>query len=503
MITTLEMKILETNSAALGVSTTLLMEAAGSRVADFVDSKLKGRIGSSIVVMVGKGGNGGDGLVAARYLSSKGYPVEVLLAFPPSEIEHPDTLLNFKIIKKIESVKIRGFEELKVLEDGDVIIDAILGTGVKGVLRDPVKTIIEKANNANASLKVAVDTPSGLDPDTGEVHGVAFKANFTITFHDLKPGLTRNPNYTGEVIIADIGIPREAKEYVGPGDVLYRIPKRPREAHKGSSGRVVIIAGSSKYVGAAYLTARASLEAGVDLSFLIVPREIRNIVASFSPDIITLSYDGEFLTPSSLPTIVKYVEELKPHSIAIGPGLGSRDETLEALQALIPKLIELKIPLVVDADALKVIKLGITDFNGNAVLTPHRGEFKALSGIPVGDDVISDSKAVKDVAEKLNAIVLLKAPVDIISDGKTVRFNKTGNPYMAVGGTGDVLTGLVAGLIPQVKNLFHSACIGAYLNGLAGDYLLRNNKSVTASNILKTIPLVKNKPLEIHKQVYG
>ncbi len=502
MITTLDMKVLETNSVALGLPLSNLMEAAGKSVADFVDSQLKRREEVSIMVMVGKGGNGGDGLVAARYLSSKGYRVEVLPAYPFSEIEHPDTFFNLKILKKLDSVVIHEPGQVRALENKDVIIDALIGTGVKGALKSPLRELVDRANEEKAYLKIAVDTPSGLDPDTGEVHGTAFKAHYTVTFHDLKPGLLNNPEYTGEVIVANIGIPVEADQYVGPGDVLHRVPPRPRDAHKGSSGKVLIIAGSMRYVGAAHLAAQASLLAGVDLSFLIVPKAIRDIVAGFSPDVITLPYPGEYLSNNATPVITKYIEELKPHAIAIGPGLGSELETLEAVKKLTNYLVEKNIPLVLDADALKTVKLGEDRFNGMVVLTPHRGEFKNITNYTISEDLRKASRMVETVAKDLNALILLKAPVDIISNGEKTRFNKTGNPYMAVGGTGDVLTGLVTGLIPQVKNLFHAACIAAYLNGLAGDYLLKTGKHVSASNILRVLPIVKNKPLEIHKKIY-
>lgn len=501
MITTLDMKVLETNSVGLGLPLNNLMEAAGKSVADFADSQLRGRE-VSIVVMVGKGGNGGDGLVAARYLSSKNYKVEVLPAYPFSEIEHPDTFLNLKILRKLDSVKIHEPGQLQVLEGKEVIIDALLGTGVKGVLKPPLKQLVDKANEEKAYLKIAVDTPSGLNPDTGEVHGTAFKAHYTVTFHDLKPGLLNNREYTGEVVVANIGIPPEAEKYVGPGDVIHRIPPRPRGAHKGSSGRIIIIAGSMRYAGAAYLAAKASLLAGADLSFLIVPEAIRDIVASFSPDIITLPYPGEYLSNNAISLIIKYVEELKPHAVAMGPGLGSDLETLEAVKKLTNYFVERNIPLVLDADALKTVKLGVDRFNGMVVLTPHRGEFRNITNYTISDDLYEASRLVETAAKDLNAVILLKAPVDIVSNGEKTRFNKTGNPYMAIGGTGDVLTGLVAGLIPQVGDVFHAACIAAYLNGLAGDYLLKTNKHVSASNILRVLPIVKNKPLEVHRKIY-
>lgn len=504
MITTREMRVLEMNTVALGIPLLNLMEAAGKSVADYIYSKISPERGVEVTVLAGKGGNGGDGFVAARYLSEMGYRVQVILSHSPSEIEHPDAARNFQVLKKMTSVRIRSAdEEGLVLQESDVIVDALLGTGVKGELRGTVRRLVEEANKTPFKLKVAVDTPTGLNPDTGEIHGVAFKADVTITFHDIKPGLLKRPEYTGEIVVAKIGIPLEASLYVGPGDVAYRLPPRPPTAHKGSSGRVLAIAGSEKYVGAAYLAAKAALLAGVDLSFLLVPKSIRSIVAGLSPDIITIPYDGEYLSPIHVDVVEKTIDEIKPHVVAIGPGLGSRSETIEAVKGIIRKVLERDLPMVIDADALKAVKEMNETLRYKAVLTPHRGEFRYLTGVDLGENPLEKASLVKEYARRKESIILLKAPIDIISDGTRIRFNKTGNPYMAVGGTGDILTGLVAGFIARSRDLFDAACVAAYVNGVAGDYMLRNQGYVVASEMLNYVPLVLSKPLELHTYLYG
>ncbi|OYT38143.1 MAG: bifunctional ADP-dependent NAD(P)H-hydrate dehydratase/NAD(P)H-hydrate epimerase [Desulfurococcales archaeon ex4484_58] len=501
-ITTLEMRVLETNTVALGVPLKMLMEAAGKSIADYIASQYRSDDVGKIVVMVGKGGNGGDGLVAARYLSSRGFNVEVLPAYSFKEIEHPDTRYNLEVVRRIDSIKIHRPGNKDPLKDADIIIDGLLGTGVKGELREPIRGLVEEANNVKTKLKVAIDTPSGLNPDTGEIHGIAFKADVTITFHDIKPGLQYKPDYTGKVIVANIGIPREAQIYVGPGDVIHRLPPRPRNAHKGVCGRIAIIGGSHKFTGAPALTGLTALAAGSDLAFLIVPDDVRGIIASYSPELITLPYQGTYLGVEDVKIVIEYIEQSRPHVVVIGPGLSDRPETLEAIKKLLPILLEKNLYLVVDADALKTIVLDEMVFNNKAVLTPHRGEFQRISNQKLTGDLRNDGLIVSRVAFKLKATILLKAPIDIISNGIDVRYNRTGNPYMSIGGTGDVLSGLVASFLARTKDPYVSAYVAAYINGLAGDYLLSKNMKVSPTKIIEVIPTILNKTLDIHLETY-
>lgn len=502
VITVNEMRVLETNTIGLGIPLIRLMEAAGKSVADTIASRISPKEADKIVVLMGRGGNGGDSLVASRYLASKGYHVEIVPAYRPELINHPDTRENYQIVSRMDSIIIHKPGTIDPIRNADIIIDGLLGTGVKGSLREPIKTLVEEANKTSAKLKLAIDTPTGLNPDTGEIHGVAFKADITVTFHDVKPGLLKNPDITGEIIVANIGIPPEAQTYVGPGDVLYNIPPRKPDTHKGMAGKIAVIGGSYRFTGAPALSGLAALEAGSDLAFIIVPSSVRNIIASYSPELITLPYEGEYLEPRHVETILKYIEEIRPHVVVIGPGLGRLPETLEAAKKIIDELLRRNINLVIDADALRTIEFGKTIFNGRTVLTPHRGEFKAFTNIALSGKPVEDMEKVVEAAKTLNATILLKAPIDIISDGYQIKLNKTGNPYMSIGGTGDVLTGIVASILAKTNNPFISACVGAYINGLVGDYLLHEKKTVSPINIIKTLNYVINNPLEIHVKTY-
>jgi len=502
-ISVVEMRVLETNSIAHGIPLIRLMEAAGKSVAEEVARRLDPEEAGKIVVLVGRGGNGGDGLVAARYLDSWGYRVEVLPAYRPELISSPDTRVNYEIVSRIDSIKIHRPGTLEALDEASVIIDGLLGTGVKGELRDPIRSLVERANSIDAELKVAIDTPTGVDPDTGEVHGLAFRADVTVTFHDVKKGLEKVPEYTGEIVVANIGIPSTAWRYVGPGDVEHRIPRRPRDAHKGSSGRIVVVGGSYSYTGAPALSGLAALHSGANLSFIILPEPVRGIVASYSPELITLPYQSRFLGIEQVDTVEKMIDELRPHVVVIGPGLGRRAETLKAIQKLLRSLLEKDVFLVIDADALKAFKVGEIRFKGRAVLTPHRGEFYSLTGIKLSGDPASDADEVAEAARRLEATILLKALVDIISDGGRTRLNRTGNQYMAIGGTGDVLTGIVASVLARTRDPFIAACIGAYVNGLAGDLLLARGLHVSPINIIGVLNEVFREPLKKHLEAYS
>lgn len=500
-ITTRDMRILEINSIGIGIPLRLLMEAAGKSVADEVVKRVGSSSNSRVIVLAGKGGNGGDGLVAARYLASKGFNVAVYLAYDPKLIEHPDTRFNYEVLSRMGSVEISVYENNLVIEGSDVLIDALLGTGVKGEVRDPLRKMIEESNNSRAKLRVAVDTPSGLNPDTGEVHGVAFKADLTVTFHGVKPGLLKRRDLVGEIVVANIGIPPEAWIYAGPGDAEVLVPKRPRDAHKGSMGKIMVIGGSNRFTGAPVLAALASLASGADLAYIVAPTSTRNVIASYSPEIITLPYDEPYLKPNVLNNIIEYIDRINPHVLIIGPGLGDEPDTLDTVGGLLELVLDRRLFAVLDADALKTIKIG-RKLSKSIVITPHRGEFTRISGEKLLNDPFRDAELVKRVARELESVVLLKAPVDVVSDGDRVKLNRTGNPYMSIGGTGDVLTGIVATLIAHIKDTFAAAYIGAYINGLAGDYLLKNNRLVSPLEIIKTIPGIIRKPLDYHCVTY-
>ena len=498
------MRILETNSIGLGIPLRMLMEAAGKNVADYIASKLSPEEAGRVVVMFGKGGNGGDGLVAARYLSRLGYCVELLPAYPLEAIGHPDTRANLDIVLRLESIKMHKYGNVDVIDGAGVIVDALLGTGVRGKLRGIIRDYVEKANSIDARLKVAIDTPTGLNPDTGEIHGIAFKADATVTMHDIKPGLLKNREYVGEIIVANIGIPPDAWLFVGPGDVVHGIPGKPKDAHKGMGGRILVVGGSRYYTGAPALAGVAALSVGADLSFVIVPETIRGVIASYTPEIITATVPGDHFKPSDLEILEKYIAEFRPHTIVFGNGLGRDPETIDFAMEFIKWVVNRRIPIVIDADGLKGIMYGRMKLAWKAIVTPHRGEFKALTGEALKGDPWSDIEKLIEASKALEATILLKAPIDVIVYGDNYRFNRTGNQGMTIGGTGDVLAGIAGAVYAKTNDPFESASIAAYLNGLAGDYIYYIEKdNPSPARIVEVLSRIINNVLDTHLTTYS
>jgi hydroxyethylthiazole kinase-like uncharacterized protein yjeF len=513
IISVKDMRILELNAHSLGVKRDFLMESAGRGLADFVVEKIKNFHGEkktiSVVIFSGLGNNGGDGFVAARYLTwYDDFDITVMLLGLPSSIRSKEAFRNFqilddmecsvKILKITDSSQVRSLKGL--LGSADVVIDSLLGTGVSGVLREPyfsaVKAILDHGSNA---FIVSVDVPTGVDPDTGNVSDIAVKADVTVTFHSVKKGLLKAKEYVGEIKVVNIGIPSEAGLFVGPGDVLVNVVERKPAAHKGDFGRVLIIGGSKMFSGAPALSAMAALRTGSDLAIIIAPESVSSAIKSFSPNLIVQPLEGEIITSDLLMfNLLKMIEKAK--SIVIGPGLGSFEESMEAAKAAIEFCQEKNIPLVIDADAIKAVAdFQIKFKKDSVVITPHEGELKTLFGekfIPSNLD--ERMLFIKEKAAQINATILFKAPYDIISEGDRVKINRTGNPGMTVGGTGDVLTGIVGTFLSQGKDTFSSACVSAYINGFAGDLAVEERGfHIIATDVIEKIPRTFKKAEEL------
>jgi len=492
---------LDRNSEYLGVSTLQLMENAGRSVADVISTRFG--TGSSVLVYSGVGRNGGDGMVAARHLAARKFKVTLRLVGDARTITDPIVLQNWFALKSMSSsVKIEECRDSSSLSesDSDVLVDAVLGTGVKGKLRQPILRAVQVIN-ASRGFKVAVDVPTGIDSDTGEVLGEAVHANVTVTFHSVKSGLRKAANFCGELNVTDIGIPPEAAIYAGPGDVEAVIVRRPSEAHKGQFGRLLVIGGSETFSGAPCLVALAAYRTGTDLVFVAAPEKTARVISVFSPNLISIKLPGECLAVAHIRMLREHIE--KATAVVLGPGLGQSIKTVSAVRRILPIIRDSRKPLLLDADALRC--LGVVKkklFDDSTVLTPHGGEFQAISGKIPSKDLKVRSSEVKEFAAKSGAITLLKGATDVISDGERVRLNDTGNPGMTVGGTGDVLSGIVAGLMSQGVNTFRAAVAGAFINGAAGDLAEeRLGYQLTPTDLLEYVPKVLNDPM-CHKEIH-
>jgi len=493
-ITSREMRALEMNAEYFGVSRLQLMENAGHNVALEVASRFKPE--KSVAIFCGLGGNGGDGFVAARHLSSMDFRVTVILSGKAEEITDKAALENWEALQFLkEAIPVHEvYNNTLILKiSAEIVIDAMLGTGTKGKLRPPILQLVKKINTMDA-FRVAVDVPTGIDADTGEVLGEAVKANLTITFHKTKKGLENAKKYVGELIVKDIGLPKDFERFAGPGDVLMTTKPRPPESHKGDFGRLLVIGGSEIFSGAPALVALAALRTGVDLAYVAAPEKTAYAISSMSPDLITIKLEGKHLNLSNIPALKTYIETAD--AVVLGPGLGLHVETREAVKAVVEAMESAGKPLLLDADGLKAFAGFKRKLKVPLVLTPHAGEYAILTGKKLPEDLKERASEVQKTAAELGAIVLLKGHVDIISDEKRYKLNFTGNPGMTVGGTGDVLSGIVGAFLAQKIDTFEAAVAGAFVNGAAGDFVFEEKGyHIVPTDLIHWIPQVINDPM--------
>ena len=461
-----DMMVADANAEDLGILKSALMENAGKSIADHIINSLDP---CKVTIFAGNGGNGGDGFVAARHLLNNGYNVEVLFLGNPNRIKSKETLQNWIAIQNINTglnkLNLKIIEDSAALKkvDSTVIIDAMLGTGIKGKIKEPISSAIDTINNSTG-IKIAVDVPSGLDPLTGEVHDKAVESDFTITFHKIKSGLKKAEiNYVGNIVLYDIGIPEEAETFLGKGDLL-RLKKRAFTSHKGNNGTVLVVGGSYDYSGAPTLAGLSAFKSGVDLVYVACPESVSATIRSYSPDLIVNTLHHNYIVEEDVNKLIELSK--KADSLVIGCGMSRETETELALNKFVE---EIETPMVIDADALKLLDLDLIKGKNQVIVTPHSAEFKALFGVKIPESLEDKIETVTQAAHENNCVVLLKGALDIISNGQKTRLNKTGNPGMTVGGTGDCLAGLTGGLLAKGHDAFEAACLGAYINGKAGD----------------------------------
>lgn len=461
-ITSEEMAALDENCKFYGLIPIQLMENAGANVANEVKKRFTSK-GTSVTVVAGKGNNGGDAFAAARHLH--GFDVKILLIGRSKDLRTEETSRNMRILKenRFDIAEITDSSELKTLYRSEVIIDAIFGTGISGKIREPEATAIELINDANAFV-VAVDVPSGLEPDTGEAEK-AVRADLTVTFHRAKRGLLNAKEYVGELVVADIGIPDGMERLAGPGDVRI-VAKRKASSHKGDNGRVLIV-GGGPFFGAPTLAALAALHAGADWVTIAAPKSVSSIIASISPNLIVQPLSSEILVEKDVPVISNLI---KRHDVVvIGMGLGAEEATKKA----VGKIIEAAKNVVVDADGFYGLQLPLEE--KLVIVTPHAGEFSKICGMVGRVDVPPEANTeeriefVKEFSKLNKVVTLMKGPTDIISDGVRVKLTRKGNAGMTVGGTGDALAGITGAFFAIASDPFKAATAAAFVNGAAGD----------------------------------
>jgi NAD(P)H-hydrate epimerase len=485
VLTAEEMRSIDEETIRNHVPGIKLMENAGKGVAEEIIKNLKPRKTSGIVIICGKGNNGGDGFVAARLLKRKGYRPRVYLVGKTSQVkDDAETNLEKCAKNRIKITEVdRG--ELDGLDDAlagaHVVVDAIFGTGFSGSPRGLARDVIEMVNGCPAPT-VAVDIPSGVNASTGEAT-LAVDADLTVTMALPKRGHLLFPGraLSGELIVHDIGVPPEVIVTSNPNtfvltkpDIQAALPERSPQAHKWTCGSVAAICGSTGFTGAAALTSVSALRIGAGVVTLAIPRSLNPVMEIKLTEVMTLPVDETTEGTLALKAKRKLVSFIKKaDAVAIGPGLSQNDETVNLVKDLIPLIGR---PCVLDAD-------GINAFAGDAkklkglkfplVITPHAGEAARLFGIDKRDIVSRPVDFARGVAQDLGVVMVLKGAPSVIADPDgDVFINPMGNQGLATAGSGDVLTGIIAGLLAQKVSPVEAACSGVYVHGLLGDMLL-------------------------------
>jgi len=479
--------ILDNNTEWLGLPKGYLMECAGYSFATEIVNRYNLNEDSKVLIFCGTGNNGGDGFVVARHLSSFHVQSKVILLGDPRKIRSEEANLNWNVISNsltymIETSVIKDSTDivnLGILLDKErseykLIIDGLLGTGIRGKVREPIATAIDFINEARTHQNipvVSIDVPSGLNPDTGEVADKAVKADIVITFHRNKNGMKVDNDYIFEIIVKSIGIPTEAELFLGRGDFLTALKYRKKDFHKGQFGRMLVIGGSKNYSGAPAFSSLTGINFGLDLVITYTPQVIADVLRNCSPNMIVRSQKGDWLNMDSFEEIAWLVDWA--NAILIGPGMGEEPETEELLVNLLKKFKAEQKSFVLDADALKLVKNHLDLLKGQScILTPHEGEFKIMTEIdlPSYDQIKKRGNKISEIAKELEITLLVKGPYDYISNGTVLKVNRTGCPEMAVGGTGDVLAGLCSAFLATENPPYLSACASAFLNGYLGEY---------------------------------
>jgi NAD(P)H-hydrate epimerase len=440
-------------------------------------------LGRRFIIACGKGNNGGDGYAIARHLFNRGADVTVLAAGSVSELKG-DAATNAHIYKTIGGriIELRH-GALPELPPSELIVDALLGTGVTGPAKGMIARVIDWINSRPESV-LSVDLPSGVECDTGLASGPAVKADRTVTMGLLKRGLVLPPgrDLAGLVTIANISLPPRVWagtaihfNLVEKKDVRTMLPRRAQTAHKGDCGRAVLLAGSPGMTGAATLSSQAALRIGAGLVILGIPEALNPILEVKLTEVMTRllpQNERGCLSPKALPVIEELISWADV--VGIGPGLSQDPDTEETVRRLLGAI---KKPLVVDADGLNALGKE-SEFAGmlptGTILTPHPGEFSRLCGKPISEILAHRVDLAAQKAADWGAVLVLKGSPTIVADpGGEVYCNPTGGPALATGGSGDVLTGMILGLLAQGCPPVHAACAGVFLHGLAGDISAR------------------------------
>jgi len=511
IVTADQMQGIENQAVARGISLEMLMENAGRAVATQVSQVLPSVIGKRVLVLVGPGNNGGDGLVAGRYLRDWGAKVDICLCAPRAQND-----------KNLKSAIQRGIPIIHAYEGGnlaefgiaissaDVIIDALFGIGkirpIEGIFKEVLQKVSLVKGRKSKPVLVAVDLPSGLNSDTGEVDPSCPYADITVTFGFPKVGLFNFPGAekVGKLILVDTGIPQDLAqdiniELITEQWVREALPQRPLNAHKGSFGKVLVVAGSINYIGAAYLACMGAARVGAGLVTLATASSLQPILASKLTEITYIPLPEAKTGVLGSKAISTLQLELGNYDVLLlGCGLGQHPETVEFIKSLLTDSSQLSAVscLILDADAVNTlaqIPEWWRKLRRDAILTPHPGEMARLLGISAKEVQESRLSITQRSAREWGKTVVLKGANTIVAvPSEAAKVNNAANPALASAGTGDVLSGVIAGLAAQGFSLFHAAACGVYLHSRAGGIVAEElgDAGVIATDLLPALPRV-------------
>ena len=490
-------RIDEFTTNVIGIPQLVLMERAALRIAEHVKERFPA--GAHVLIVVESGNNGGDGLAAGRILMMEGYDVEIYWV---DGLKSASTGFDaqYAIAKKLN---MKFVDEL-VNAGYDVIIDGIFGVGLSRAVMGRQAEVIKALNDMDG-YKLAIDVPSGIDATTGFLLGTAFHADATVTFGLMKLGLLMGMGYeyAGEVSVVDIGFPKQAIDFVeprlytyDPKDVEELLPHRKRDSHKGTYGKVGIIAGSKNMAGAALFSAEAAYRMGCGLVRVCTVEENREIIQSRLPEALLTTYKEDDIDTmrSAMKTVMGWADVL-----VLGPGLG----TGEAAQYLVDKVLRsFDGTVVLDADGINVLSEHMDLFetmHSKLILTPHLMEMSRLTNQSVTDIKANKYDLAREFAKRHNVVVALKDARTVVSDGGLQAYiNITGTNGMATGGSGDVLTGIIAGLLAQGMDRFEATKLGVCMHGMAGQAAAeeKGQYSMIAGDIVRSIEQIIAKEAE-------
>ncbi len=489
----------------IGIPGVVLMENAGRGAAELINDGYGDLWPGPVLVVAGKGNNGGDGFVIARHLMNMGWDV-ITVALAPQEAIKGDAAINLEVLLRSEGEVFFAPEQQELAEffencyPPELVVDALLGTGLASEVLGSYALAIDWINASGLPV-VAVDVPSGVDATTGAILGDAVCADLTVTFVAPKVGLLVYPaaGYVGDLATVDIGMPAHLLDLSGDEHLLVDeevaaslLPQRPSNGHKGTFGHLLVVAGSTGKTGAAALTAQGGQRIGCGLVTLACPASVHDILEIKLSEAMTVAVDevdGALSLQALEPLRSLWAGK---QALAIGPGLGLGEET----GALVRRMVrECPVPLVIDADGLNALGAHpefLKECDGlQAVLTPHPGEMARLLGVSVAEVEADRIGAARSFATTYGVTLLLKGARTVIAftDGR-VCINRSGNSGMASGGTGDVLTGIIGGLLAQGLAPEQAAVLGAWLHGAAGDQVADRcgESGMTATDLLAEIP---------------